>query len=59
MLLFNDQIVIVKRSTDRSLAIAKKGKGKGFYHKTYRFSDAAPIPLTDLTSDALLLKGSG
>jgi hypothetical protein len=50
LLLFTDQLVIVKRMTERGLGMAKRGKN--MYHKTYRFSDAQPISLSDLTSDA-------
>lgn len=57
LLLFTDQLVLVKRLTDRHLELGAK-KGKNLYHKTYRFSDAHPIPLSDLTGDAIPLPDS-
>jgi len=59
LLLFTDQLVIVKRLTDRNFELSGIGKkGKNMYHKTYRFSDAQPISLSDLQADATALPES-
>jgi len=58
LLLFTDQVVVVKRLTDRHLEFGAPKKGKNLYHKTYRFSDAHPIPLGELKGDAIPLPDS-